>query len=238
VACAVIHQGFSEDGVEPAELLEEGHVFSRHFKAEEAPRGSPAGLQMLADAADRMAPSRRGSTPGVAQDKSTRDTQARQAQQAQQAQKQLTARNEGPVPGQMLQSTLCDLPQSFNGTGHCFPSTVERPMVAQRCLTQQPGTVGPADAHFRDSASREAIQNLPFMNQSLDSGHILQPQWQQYADPDWTQPLSGSAITLNNAFDPHQDRLGQVHVATGQCTDEFWPEAWLDDLARAGGFST
>lgn len=93
VACAVIRQGFLEYGIESAELLEEGHVFTRHFKAEAAPRNSPAGLEVLAAAIDQVESSRPESGPNVGQDQSTRDTQA---------QRQLRARDEGLIAGQVL----------------------------------------------------------------------------------------------------------------------------------------
>lgn len=54
VACATIRQGFSEYDIDPAELFEEGHVFSRHFRAVEASQDSSAGLQALVAAADQV----------------------------------------------------------------------------------------------------------------------------------------------------------------------------------------
>lgn len=91
VACAFIRQGFEEYGIELDELVEEGHVFTRHFKAEAAPRNSPAGLEVLAAAIDQVESSRPESGPNVGHNQSTRDTQAH---------RQTRARDEGLIAGQ------------------------------------------------------------------------------------------------------------------------------------------
>lgn len=91
VACAAIRLEFSKHDIDPAELLEEGHVFTRHFK--------PAGLEVLAAAADHVRLSRPGSASGVTQDRST---------QATQAQPQLRAMNKGTNTGQVQIPESCD----------------------------------------------------------------------------------------------------------------------------------
>jgi hypothetical protein len=92
VACAVIRQGFSEYGIEPAELLEEGHVFTRHFRPEEASRVSPVGLQALVAAANQVESFRPGFPSAVTRHHLARDMQAQQ---------QVGAHNESQVAGQV-----------------------------------------------------------------------------------------------------------------------------------------
>jgi hypothetical protein len=115
---------------------------------------------------------------------------------------------------------------------------VEGAMVAPRRATYEPRATEPADILFRESPSHGIIQSLPLVNQNLGDGRTLQAQWQQYADPAWTQHLPGSELPLDNAFNLPQNHLGQVDAAIRQGSGEFYPEVWLDDLTRAGGFGT
>jgi hypothetical protein len=99
--------------------------------------------------------------------------------------------------------------------------------------------------------------NAANYGRKLQDGHGLQPVcWPRSAsrgpypttpqstallhntDPNWTQHLAGSEIPLTSTFNPPQDRLGQVDMAMGRCGGGFWADAWLDDLAQAGGFHT
>ncbi|GAB7336569.1 hypothetical protein MBLNU13_g09838t1 [Cladosporium sp. NU13] len=107
VACAVIRQGFLEYGIELDELSEAGHVFTRHFKAEAASRNSPAGLQVLAAAANQVESSRPESGPNVDHNQSTLDTQA---------QRQIRARDEGPIAGQVARLPPAEARQTPPGT--------------------------------------------------------------------------------------------------------------------------
>jgi len=62
VACETIRQGFLEYGIDSSELFEEGHVFSRHFRAGKASQNSAVGLRALIAAADQV----QANTPGIA----------------------------------------------------------------------------------------------------------------------------------------------------------------------------
>jgi hypothetical protein len=143
-ACAAIRQEFSKSGINTAELLEEGHVFSRHFRAEEASRDSPTGLQVLVAAAGQVEACHSGSTSSVSQHQSTRDTQAQQ---------QLGARNEGLITGQVLGSMPYDLPHSSSETDLGVPFQWDIPSAIP--------TTTAATARSSDQLVQE-ITNLSF----------------------------------------------------------------------------
>lgn len=120
VACEVIRQGFLEYDIESAELLEDGHVFSRHFRAEKASRDSSTGMQALIDAAARVEMCCQGSTTRVAQYHSTQDTQARQ---------QLGAPDEGLSTGQVHGFESYGLPQTQSDKDHGVPSRSDKSLA-------------------------------------------------------------------------------------------------------------
>jgi hypothetical protein len=56
--------------------------------------------------------------------------------------------------------------------------------------------------------------------------------------PGGAQNLMASEVPLDDTFRLSQTHLDQSDMAIRQDGGGFWPEAWLDDLAQAGGFST
>jgi hypothetical protein len=137
LACDVVRQGFTH--AESAELFAQGHVLSRHFRAD-LRRNSPNGLETLAAAIDQVQAQEPGFISGFAQRQSERNTQARQRQNA--------ARDANFIAGQLPR-------RSLNELGIPLPATYGKHVHSswQTHADRNPGIVEEALAEVADSQS-------------------------------------------------------------------------------------
>jgi hypothetical protein len=210
VACAAIRLEFSKHDINPAELLEEGHVFTRHFK--------PAGLEMLAVAADHVRLSRPGSASGVGQDRSTRDTQS---------QPRLDARSKVTNTGHVQTS------------GSCEAAPVPTAMYEQATHSSWgTNSVGNWPQHVAVHYMPHGVQGLHQPSHSHNSMPTSAPistaQYLPIVDLQGRQDTMTSNIPLYSGV----NQSDQSVTPNGPYTTQDWNEAMQDTLAQFEDGST
>jgi hypothetical protein len=186
--------------------------------ADEASQNSPAGLQMLAEAAaNRVESSHRGSTSGVIQDQSTRDTQAQQAQQ------QLVAQNEGLTTGQLRAS---DPPEAAVVPTISYGQAVESPWQA---YTEQIPQHDPVYGAQRPEQYGLDHTGMSVVEQTTPSG------WYPAAA---ASPSSYQTVVPHLLQDNVLNDFYPSTVISGYSTNNEWEILEHDLFTRYGGCTT
>jgi hypothetical protein len=153
-----------------------------------------------------------------------------------QVQRQLRVRNESPTAGQMLDPTLCDLPQSFDDTIHDVPSQFGGSLFAPSAIaaaarssrqsgqqTIQPSfsplnpytgldVTGAQDSGFTNAelftqASHGNTSSPMQMNQQISYGQNTQAQWRPYTEQIWAPQTANSGLSYTGSQAHNEDTL-------------------------------
>jgi hypothetical protein len=218
------------------------HMCSTQFRAD-SPQNSPAGLQVLADAAaNRVDPSRSGPTSAGDQDQSRRDTQAQQTQQTQQ---QLRVWNDGPIAGQV--SRLASYGMDFTST-----ATYGQDMLSpwRMYANQDPGAFqgAPAGPHTSIATADQVQINAPRLSMDTPQHQLsdatpdtvgVDPQaCEQSVQPQWLPDVQAHQSTmLNPALADSLVYFSEGEIARANDSEaitanmnDLWPAEWFDEM--------